>query len=440
MHSRNPYIKPPDFLSLSDSFPPLKPFVSISTAGKYVIDFKNPQAQRALTQALLKKDFGLTLDIPEDRLCPPVPNRLNYILWIQEILVTFPTATSGSAPKIHGLDIGTGATAIYPLLGCSLPGNQNWTFIGTEIDPVSCSYATLNVSNNNLTSRIEIYPIITKSISTESSAVQDDDILAPLLNDPTSRFDFTMCNPPFYGSTAEIEHSAGAKEGPPSGACTGAETEMITPGGEESFVLKMIHESTRENVRTRCRWFTSMLGKLGSVGTVVAEFRKLEIDNYIIAQFIQGETRRWAVGWSFGVDRLPDSLARPSGQSLASFLPLPTTLRHTIAMLPSEAKTTLSQVLTSMDTSPVDHQSTAAMVPIPDSVEMNEKGSADAAAPNSSQLVCRISPMAVSQATTSVGVTLEAQWIKGDSRTMFEGFWSHICRKLKDKERHRNFK
>ena len=38
----------------------------------------------------------------------------------------------------------------------------------------------------------------------------------------------------------------------------------------------------------------------------------------------------------------------------------------------------------------------------------------------------------------SVVVTLEAQWTRGKQRGLFEGFWSHVCRKVTDKLRERS--
>jgi hypothetical protein len=50
------------------------------------------------------------------------------------------------------------------------------------------------------------------------------------------RFDFCMCNPPFFTSMAEANAN-------PRTACGGTEAEMVYPGGEEVFVARMIEDS-----------------------------------------------------------------------------------------------------------------------------------------------------------------------------------------------------
>jgi len=51
------------------------------------LDFANPDALRQLTRALLAEDFGVAdWWIPDGQLIPPVPNRLNYIHWIEDLL------------------------------------------------------------------------------------------------------------------------------------------------------------------------------------------------------------------------------------------------------------------------------------------------------------------------------------------------------------------
>jgi len=54
--------------------------------GNPTIDWKDPHAVRELTYVLLKDDYNLQLDIPIDQLCPTVPNRANYILWLADLL------------------------------------------------------------------------------------------------------------------------------------------------------------------------------------------------------------------------------------------------------------------------------------------------------------------------------------------------------------------
>jgi 23S rRNA A1618 N6-methylase RlmF len=81
----------------------------------------------ALTTSLLKRDFKLTWTMPINHLCPPIPQRLNYIHWIADLLGV-PWPRSPHASPIVGLDIGTGASAIFPLLGHASYG---WRFVGT---------------------------------------------------------------------------------------------------------------------------------------------------------------------------------------------------------------------------------------------------------------------------------------------------------------------
>lgn len=60
-----------------------------------------------------------------------------------------------------------------------------------------------------------------------------------------------MCNPPFYSDRKEVITSAETKELGPNAVCTGADTEMITPGGEVAFVRQMVLESVQWGERCR---------------------------------------------------------------------------------------------------------------------------------------------------------------------------------------------
>ena len=68
--------------------------------------------------------------IPDAQLCPTVPNRLNYIHWIEDLLSCGIISKSKDGPdgRVKGFDIGTGANCIYPLLGASLMG---WSFVAS---------------------------------------------------------------------------------------------------------------------------------------------------------------------------------------------------------------------------------------------------------------------------------------------------------------------
>uniref|UniRef100_A0A9J7YCZ6 Methyltransferase 16, N6-methyladenosine n=2 Tax=Cyprinus carpio TaxID=7962 RepID=A0A9J7YCZ6_CYPCA len=99
MHPRNRYKdKPPDFVYLASKYPEFQKHVQTTLTGRVTLNFKDPEAVRALTCTLLKEDFGLTIEIPLERLIPTVPLRLNYIHWVEDL-------TGGQENPRRGIDI-----------------------------------------------------------------------------------------------------------------------------------------------------------------------------------------------------------------------------------------------------------------------------------------------------------------------------------------------
>ncbi|OKP00021.1 hypothetical protein PENSUB_8219 [Penicillium subrubescens] len=244
--------------------------------------------------------------------------QLNYIIWVQDLLdSTAGTVKDSYDPdrEVVGLDVGTGCCSIYPLLGCKT--RTNWKFIATDIDEQNARTAKENVVLNELESRIQI-------VKTDPEGP-----LFPLDEFDHKTLDFTMCNPPFYTSQEEMLSSAETKSHVPFSACTGAAVEMIAPGGEVEFVTCMINESL--HLRDRIQWYTSMLGKLSSVTTLVELLIKHNNYNYAVTEFVQGsKTKRWAVAWSWGNRRPAMSVARNIPGVPKHLLPFPADFSFTL--------------------------------------------------------------------------------------------------------------
>jgi len=219
-----------------------------------------------------------------------------YIKWLQSLLDTSdPSYSTDHSPTrpITGIDIGTGSSAIYPLLGCA--SRSSWNFIGTELDSKSYSYATQNVEANDLASRIRLHKVASPT-----------DSLIPMDALGVDKVDFTMCNPPFFTSATDMTATHLTKARSPSAICSGAPVEMIYDGngeggsgGDLGFVMRMLDESMV--LRERVQWYTSMLGKLASATALVQALKERGISNWAVTSLQAGNvTRRWVVGWSFG--------------------------------------------------------------------------------------------------------------------------------------------
>jgi len=251
-----------------------------------------------------------------------------------------------------------------------------------------------------------------------------------------------MCNPPFYASKEEATHSSATKALLPSAVrsldcsrlqailrpslqiCTGADVEMITPGGEEAFVGRMVNESI--TLGERCRWYTSMLGKQSSLTALVTLLRAHSITNYALTELVQGHTRRWALAWSFTDTRVPDDVARPSASALRRLLPPRTTYRQRLHSAPPVG--TLRRMLTALADEAVSISDKFCVVARRDTWSRSARRRArgldsDASAGETGVLL-------VADVWMEGEVELVVEWKRGRDVQAFESFARHVGRKL----------
>lgn len=188
LHPRNRHRLRYDFKQLIDCFPPLAPFVKLNIYDDESIDFFNGEAVKMLNAALLKYFYDINnWDIPPNYLCPPIPGRADYIHYISDILAEKNNGKIPRGNKIKCLDIGVGANCIYPIIGNKEYG---WSFIGSDIDPVSIKAAKKIIESNLfLKGKIELRLQNNSKIFFEGIIKQNEFI-------DVANCDFKKLNPP----------------------------------------------------------------------------------------------------------------------------------------------------------------------------------------------------------------------------------------------------
>lgn len=278
MHPRNIYKSPPDFKKLALDFPEFRPFVKQDITGKVTLDFKDIKSLRALSCTLLRKDFGLSVEIPPSKLIPTIPLRLNYILWLEDLL-----NVTGKSTDIIGIDIGTGSSCIYPLLAAK---KNKWSMIATEKDSESIVCAKSNVDKNALQNFITIVE------------VKGENLLEDIIDDKI--YDFCMCNPPFFSNTQELHpffKSRKINRPHPKNAFCASTNEVVSKGGEVEFITKLINES--KNLGERIKIYSTMIGHKSSLPPLKKALRDVKVSSFIETYFCQGNTTRWGLAWTF---------------------------------------------------------------------------------------------------------------------------------------------
>ena len=295
MHKKNRHKDGYNFTTLVKDCPALARFIIKNKFNNQdTIDFSNAKAVKTLNLALLKSEYKVNFwDIPDGYLCPPIPGRVDYIHYLNDLLVANKTIKSNTTVNV--LDIGTGASCIYPILGQRAYG---WQFVASDIDPVSIQAATQIISadkafSNNIRCRLQpSCKHVFKGIIKENEF-----------------YHLTLCNPPFHASLAEASKGttrkwqnlnkgkAAATRQDKSLNFGGQKAELWCEGGELTFIRNMIKES--RSYQKNVLWFTCLVSKKDHLSTLKLSLKKSNARHIKVINMAQGQKISRFIAWSF---------------------------------------------------------------------------------------------------------------------------------------------
>ena len=284
LHPRNRFRNGYAFPRLVASSPQLAAFVAPNAYGDASVDYANPAAVTALNQALLKDAYGIEQwDVPPGYLCPPIPGRSDYLHHLADL------PGLGKATRV--LDIGMGASCIYPLIGASEYG---WRFVGSDIDPIALDWAKKLVSANPAVAGLIECRLQGSPLKCFSGVVK-----------PGERFDLSMCNPPFHASaedaaegTRRKQRKLGyAKSAAPVLNFGGHAGELWCAGGELGFVGRMIAESAARP--ELCRWFTTLVSQRAHLPRLFHALEDVNATDVRTVDMTQGQKQSRILAWTF---------------------------------------------------------------------------------------------------------------------------------------------
>ena len=292
LHPKNRHRERYDFAKLITTCPELAKYVKPNAFGDVSIDFANPKAVKWLNKALLKQYYSVEYwDIPTGYLCPPIPGRADYIHHIAELMGSSNNGVIPIGHKIKCMDIGVGASCVYPIIGNKEYG---WSFIGSDIDVVALTSAGKIITNNHFLQRnIEL-------------RMQENpkDIFHGIM-ERTEPIDVAICNPPFHASLAEAQEGTLKKLSSlnqkkittPTLNFGGQSNELWCEGGEVRFVLDMIRQS--KQFSSNCFWFSTLISKQSHLDVIKDALRTAGAKQVKVIPMGQGTKVSRIVAWTF---------------------------------------------------------------------------------------------------------------------------------------------
>jgi len=287
LHPRNQHREGYDFVRLVAHLPELETYTIRNPVGQTTINFQDAGAVRMLNRALLKAYYNVDFwDIPANYLCPPIPGRVDYIHYLADLLASSNNQEIPRGRGIKALDIGTGASLVYPLIGQSEYG---WDFTGVDIDPVAIESALQICQSNKLK--------ITLRQQNERANIFRGVI------EPKDAFHITMCNPPFHASIERATKGTQRKWGNLGKGQSnklnfgGQNAELWCPGGEIKFIASMVEQSME--FADQCLWFSSLVSKKDNLQPLHRILRKAKVADYKVIEMAQGQKTSRFVAWTY---------------------------------------------------------------------------------------------------------------------------------------------
>ncbi len=292
LHPRNRNRDRYDLDALKASNPELVPFIEHNKHGGESVNFANPLAVKALNKALLNYYYGIeNWDFPNENLCPPIPGRADYLHYMADLLSE---SNSGVIPRGHSiqcLDIGVGASCIYPILGAT---EYAWKFVGSDIDFKSIETAkSIVAANASLIGKIDCRLQQSRK-----------DVFFGII-DQEEKFDFSLCNPPFHSSLEEaqkgtrrkIKNLTGKTEDQPVLNFSGLSEELICEGGEYKFIHNIVLESKKFS--KNCFWFSTLVSKHSNLKGTYKSLERMEAKEIKTIPMGSGNKSSRIVAWTF---------------------------------------------------------------------------------------------------------------------------------------------
>ncbi len=289
LHPLNPFAAPYPLAELVQLQPALGACLTTTPDGRDTVNFADPAAVQLLNTALLQWQFGLSYyQIPPGYLCPAVPGRLDYLLYLNDLLTQSHQGKKVPAAAVQLLDIGCGANLIYALLAAKA---LRWQAIGSDIDAIALQNAASLIEQNGLQRQLSLRQQANPQ-AIFHGVIQPGDYL-----------DLTLCNPPFHDSpeaaaagSARKQRNLGLQSTAPLNFA-GQANELWCEGGEPAFLRRMLAES--KDFAHQVYWFSTLVSKQQHLPKLQQQLQQLGATQVQVISMAQGNKQSRILAWSF---------------------------------------------------------------------------------------------------------------------------------------------